>query len=62
VEVRMYTGHAVRTSLPTYFDMRRLGEEKLYAEGAAKIIWMNPAAGKSIPLPDIMRRLAAGAQ
>ena len=61
VEVRMYTGHAGRSSLPTYFDMRPLGDEKIYAEGAAKIIWMNPGIGKSIPLPDVMRRLAAGA-
>ena len=61
IEVRMYTGHAGRSSLPTYFDMRPRGDEKIYAEGAAKIIWMNPGTGKSIPLPDAMRRLAADA-
>ncbi|MFA7268905.1 MAG: thioesterase family protein [Sterolibacterium sp.] len=59
VEVRLYTGHAGRSSLPTYFDMRRPGEDRLYAEGAAKLVWMNPLTGKSIPLPDEIRRLAA---
>lgn len=61
VEVRMYTGNAGRSSLPTYFDMRPLGEERIYAEGAAKMVWMNPSTGKSIPLPDRMRGLAADA-
>ena len=58
VELRMYLGHPGRSSVPSYFDMRLQGEEKIYAEGAAKIVWMNPATGKSVPLPDAMRRLA----
>ena len=58
VELRMYLGHPGRSSVPSYFDMRLAGEEKIYAEGAAKIVWMNPATGKSVPLPDAMRRLA----
>ncbi len=59
VEVRMYAGRAGRSSLPTYFDMRPLGDDKVFAEGAAKIVWTNPASGKSVPLPDAMRQLAA---
>jgi len=59
VEVRMYAGRAGRSSLSTYFDLRPLGEDKVYAEGAAKIVWTNPASGKSVPLPDAMRQLAA---
>ena len=59
VEVRMYAGRAGRSSLATYFDMRPLGDERIYAEGAAKIVWTNPASGKSVPLPDAMRRLAS---
>ena len=59
VEVRMYGGHAGRSSLPTYYELRCAGAPTLYAEGAAKIVWMNPANGKSIPLPDALRRLVS---
>ena len=59
VEVRMYAGHAGRSSLLTYFDLRPLGADKVFAEGAAKIVWMNRLTGRSIPLPDVMRRLSA---
>ena len=60
IELRMYIGHPGRSSLPTYFDIRLVGEEKIYAEGAAKVIWTNPQTGKSIPLPEVVRQLAAG--
>jgi acyl-CoA thioester hydrolase len=59
VEVRTYIGHAGRSSLPTYYEIRRVGEEALCAEGAAKIVWINPRTGKSIPLPERMRQLAS---
>lgn len=58
VEVRTYAGRAGRSSLQTYSELRLQGDEELYAEGAAKIVWMNPATGKSIPLPEAMRLAA----
>lgn len=58
VEVRMYAGHPGRSSLPTYYELRPAGEDALYAEGAAKMVWIKPADGKSIPLPETMRQLA----
>lgn len=58
VELRTYLANPGRSSVASYFDMRLAGEERLYAEGAAKIVWMDPATGKSIPLPEAMRRLA----
>lgn len=57
VEVRMYAGHAGRSSFPTYYEMRPVDDERLFAEGAAKIVWMSPASGKSVPLPDSVRAL-----
>ena len=51
VEVCMYVGHPGRSSLPTAYEMRIVGDERLYAEGAAKIVWMSPATGKSVPVP-----------
>jgi acyl-CoA thioester hydrolase len=58
VEVRMFIGHPGRSSLPTHYELRLQGEEKLYATGDAKMVWINPASGRSIPLPDNMRALA----
>jgi acyl-CoA thioester hydrolase len=57
VECRMYAGHPGRSSLPTTYELRLVGDDKLYAEGAAKIVWMNPATGKSVPLPEEILRV-----
>ncbi len=59
VEVRMYGGHAGRSSLPTYYELRSIDAQTLNAEGAAKIVWMDPASGKSTSLPDTLRRLVS---
>lgn len=58
VEVRMYAGHPGRSSLPTHYELRLAGEDRLYAQGDAKMVWINPASGRSIPLPERMRKLA----
>ena len=58
VEVRMFIGHPGRSSLPTHYELRLQGDEKLYATGDAKMVWINPASGRSIPLPDSMGTLA----
>ncbi len=57
VEVRTYVGHPGRSSVPTYVEMRIVGEERIYAEGAAKVVWMDTQTGKSVPLPDHVRAL-----
>ena len=36
-------------------EMRIEGDDKLYAEGAAKVVWMNTQNGKSVPVPDHIR-------
>jgi acyl-CoA thioester hydrolase len=56
VEVRLFVGKPGRSSLPTYYEMRVRGEETLYAEGAAKLVWFVPRTGKSAPLPDDIRK------
>lgn len=58
VELRMFIGHPGRSSLPTHYELRLQGNEKLYATGDAKMVWINPASGRSIPLPGNMRALA----
>jgi len=57
VEVKTLIGRPGRSSLPTFYEMRVVGEETLYAEGAAKVVWWNPRTGKSLPLPDFLRCL-----
>jgi acyl-CoA thioester hydrolase len=60
VEVKMFSGHVGRSSVPTYYELRPDGDERIHAEGAAKIVWMNPATGRSVPLPDALRCLLTG--
>lgn len=55
VDCRMFCGAPGRSSVPTYYELRLVGEDRLYAEGAAKLVWINPQTGKSIPLPDTLR-------
>jgi len=54
----MYLGQPGRSSLPTHYEMRLAGDDRLYAHGDAKVVWIDPASGRSIPLPDSMRELA----
>ncbi len=54
VVVRMYLSHPGRTSVGSHYDMH-VGDTK-YAEGAAKIVWIDLASGRPAPLPE---RIAA---
>ena len=58
IEVRMYLGHPGRSSLPTHYELRLVGDDRLCAQGDAKVVWIDPASGRSIALPDNMRTLA----
>jgi acyl-CoA thioester hydrolase len=55
VEVRTYGGPPGRSSVQTHVDM--LIDGTLYAEGSAKVVWMDTQTGKSVPLPDALRAL-----
>jgi acyl-CoA thioester hydrolase len=55
VEVRTFVGTLGRSSFQTYVEMRIEGDDKLYAEGAAKVVWMNTLTGKSVPVPEDIR-------
>ena len=57
VEVRTYVGHPGRSSVPTHVEMRLVGDERIHAEGSAKVVWMDTQTGKSVPLPDHVRAL-----
>ena len=49
VEVRMRLGECSRSSVQSYYEL--LVGDKLYADGAAKIVWIDVRKGKAKPLP-----------
>ena len=57
VEVRTFLEPAGRTSVQSVCELRLVGEDTLYAEGGAKIVWMDYTRGKSCPLPEQLRSL-----
>ena len=60
VEVRFSIGEPGRSSLVTFYEMRPTHDPgQLYAEGQAKACWIDMRAGKSIPLPQVLRDLLA---
>jgi acyl-CoA thioester hydrolase len=55
VEVHLYAGEPGRSSVMTWYELYVVGDERRYAEGAAKVVWMDTCTGKSVPLPDTLR-------
>ena len=54
VEVRMYLADPGRSSVGSYYEIRK--GKTLVAEGAAKIVWIDVATGRPTALPE---RIAA---
>ena len=50
VEVRMYLGGPGRTSIGSFYELLVKGTK--YADGAAKIVWVDFASGRPVPLPE----------
>lgn len=55
VVLKMYAGEPGRSSVMTWYELSVEGDERLYAEGASKVVWMDPGTGKSVPLPEDIR-------
>jgi len=55
VEVKMYVGEMGRSSFGSHYEIRMNGKQ--YAEGAAKMVWIDRQSGKSMPLPAPVRSL-----
>lgn len=54
----LYAKPPGRSSIDTRFDLRRDDDAlTIYADGGAVIVWVDYAAGKSVPLPDPVRAL-----
>ncbi len=51
-------GKTGRSSVDTRFELMRADDpDTLYARGAAKIVWVDYAAGKSVPIPGLLRQI-----
>lgn len=65
IEVRTFAGTPGRSSVEITHEMRLVDAEGkaevVHAEGGAKVVWVNFAAEKSVPLPEGFRALLAGA-
>ena len=58
VLVRHYVGQVGRSSIMTYADMLRTDDpEQVYADGSAKVVWVDFPRQRSAPLPDTIRNL-----
>lgn len=58
VELKVFAGPPGRSSVETRYEFRRVGEpDTVYAEGTAKLVWIDFKAQKSVPLPDPLRAL-----
>ena len=58
---RHYVGEVGNSSLDTWITLERTDRPGVrYAEGGARMVWVDYAAQKSVPLPARIRALAGG--
>ena len=58
IEVRTFAGSPGRSSFEITQEIRRIDDsETIYAAGGAKVVWVDPQTGKSVPLPAEIRAL-----
>lgn len=57
LEVQMHGGVPGRSSFESYYDLRDADDDAvLYATGSARIVWVDYVNGRSLPLPEFIRR------
>jgi acyl-CoA thioester hydrolase len=65
IEVTTFVGPPGRSSVEVTHEIRLVGPDgqpgAVHAEGGAKVVWVNFAAEKSVPLPDAVRALLPAA-
>ncbi|MGB8338740.1 MAG: thioesterase family protein [Burkholderiales bacterium] len=57
VEVRLYCGVPGNTSLTLFQEIRVKGDDTIYADGKSRVVWFNHREGKTISVPDGLRKL-----
>jgi acyl-CoA thioester hydrolase len=51
-EVRMFLGEPGRSSIDTFYEIWMGGRK--FAQGAARLVWINRGTGRSTPLPEVI--------
>ena len=57
VEVRVLVGAPGGSSVPTYYEMRLAGEEAIYADGEATVVFIDMRQQKPMRIPEAIRGL-----
>jgi len=61
IEIRSYAGPGGRSSFELTHEIRMVdadgNADVVYAEGGGKVVWVNFAAEKSVPLPESLKAL-----
>ena len=52
IEVRMFLGKPGRTSVGSFYEI--WANERKCAKGAARIVWIDAASGRPVPLPEFI--------
>jgi len=60
LEVRMFLGEAGRTSVGSHYEIWMT--QTKYADGAAKIVWVDRKTMRPVPLPETLKSILAGVQ
>ena len=56
VEVRVYAGKIGRSSMPTYYEIRRTDDpQTIYATGEALFVWISNQTGRPVSFPAPVR-------
>lgn len=57
VQIRMFVGSVSRSSLPTYYELRRTDDaETVYATGEALFVWISNKTGRPVAFPEALRK------
>lgn len=59
VIVKLYAGDPGRSSVMTWYEILVEGDDRIFAEGSAKVVWMDHETGRSVPIPDELRHTLA---
>ena len=57
VRIDVSASHPGRSSFMTHYALYVEGDERLYAEGSAKIVWIDTRQNRAVAFPDSLRAL-----
>ncbi|MSP97511.1 MAG: acyl-CoA thioesterase [Betaproteobacteria bacterium] len=55
VEVKLFAGRIGGSSVTTLYQLRIEGDDTIFADGEAVVVWINMASGKAVRVPAAVR-------